>query len=87
MASVISRPNFVSSLLSESLVCRSESHCFLLASALENPVICQMAVYSSNTNLLSGPVAGWHSSMLATAKQVQRLLPALDPLKQNPPRM
>lgn len=70
LVAIISRPNFVSSWLSGSLLCRSPSHCFLFDSALENPVICQMAVYSSNTSLLSGPVAGWHSVSRAIAKQV-----------------
>lgn len=60
LASVISRPNFVSSLLSVSLLCMLHPHCFLFDSALENTVTCQVAIYSSNTSLLRGPVAGWH---------------------------
>lgn len=81
--SVVSRPNFVSSLLSGSLPCRSQSYCYLFEAALEDPVICQRAVYSSNASLPSGPVSGCQSSTQATAKQVQMTTAPRNPSNQK----
>lgn len=70
-------------MLQGSLLWRSQPHCFLSDSGLENPVICQMAVYSSNAGLLSSPVTGWQAHKLAMAKQVYMWLPLFGTLKEK----
>lgn len=76
--------SFVSSSLSRSLLRRFKSHCCLFASALDNSVICQMAVCIAKTSLLSGPVSGWHLGTPAAAKQVHTAAAHPTPSKRKP---